>query len=45
MNHLDIIDMRYVVGEWVWILLVSWTEWKKIMDYNLTVCKEKLLTR
>ena len=28
------------VGEWVWILLVNGTEWKKIM----TICEEKLTT-
>ena len=33
------------VGEWVWILLVNGTKWKKIMDCNRTVYKEKLLTK
>ena len=30
------------VGEWVWIMLVNGTEWKKIMDSNPTICEEKL---
>ena len=32
------------VGEWVWIMLVNGTEWKKIMDSNPTICEEKLTT-
>ena len=29
-----------VGGEWVWILLVNGTEWKKIVDSNPTICEK-----